>query len=338
MSSHLQSERPSLLQVRSLSVEYSRAGAAPVEAVREVGLTIQPGEAVGILGESGSGKSSLALAITGLLPPRGRTTGGSVRFEGIELLGLGEADLDRLRGERLAMVFQEPGLALSPFMRVGRQIGEVLRAHRTVSAAAARERALDLLSAVRIEEPDSVYHAYPHQLSGGQQQRVVIAQALICEPKLLIADEPTAALDTVTQAGLVELFRTLRAELDMALLFITHDPQLLAALADRIAVMYAGRIVERAPADHLLSAAAHPYPRELLRCVPARRGGVGRDSSPLHVIPGMSPSLSPPPAGCAFESRCPDRLDRCRSEEPTEQPLAAARSVACWNPSEGPPR
>ncbi len=321
-----------LLEVRSLTVHYRAGRSRPTEAVREVDLEIAAGETVGVLGESGSGKSTLALALLGLLPPGARIEGGSVRFEGRELLDLDERALDRLRGDRVSMVFQEPGLALSPFLRAGIQVGDVLRAHRAVSADAARARVLELFHRVRLEEPESVFRAYPHQLSGGQRQRVVIAQALICGPALLIADEPTAALDTVTQAALVELFAALTRDRAMALLFISHDPQLLARLADRIVVVYAGRIVEQGPAAELLAAPAHPYPRELLRCVPpVRRPAAPR--APLHVVPGAPPDLAPPPPGCAFEARCPDRLSRCKHDTPAVSPLPGDRRVACWNPS-----
>ncbi len=325
-------DRSELLRVRSLSVRYRSGRARPTEAVRDVDLEIAAGEAIGILGESGSGKSSLALALLGLLPPNGTIAGGSVVFEGRELLGLGDAALDRLRGDRIAMVFQEPGLALSPFLRVGAQIGDVLRAHHPVSAGAARLRVLELLERVRFAEPASVFRAYPHQLSGGERQRVVIAQALICGPALLIADEPTAALDTVTQAALIELFAALGRLSEMALLFISHDPRLLARVADRILVVYAGRVVEQGPAAELLAAPAHPSPRQLLRCVPPARRETAR-RAPLHVIPGAPPALAPPPPGCAFEARCPDRLGRCALDDPAVSTLPGGRSVWCWNPA-----
>ena len=334
MGSQVQTESARLLEVRALEVRYRARDGRAIEAVRGVDLDLAAGEAVGLLGESGSGKSTLGLAVVGLLPPNGSRIAGTVELEGCRLDRLGEAELDRIRGARVAMVFQQPGLALSPFLRVGTQISDVLRAHRPVSAAAARGRALELLRRVRIEEPESVYRAYPHQLSGGQRQRVVIAQALICEPALLIADEPTAALDTVTQAALVELLRSLRAELGMALLFISHDPALLARTCDRIAVMYAGRIVEEAPAGELLAAPAHPYPRELLRCLPAPPLEAARGRTRLHVIPGRPPGLAPPPPGCALEARCPDRLERCAVDDPHPSRPGDRRLVACWNPTE----
>lgn len=335
MGSDSRTEIASLLRVRCLTVRYDSARARPTEAVREVDLDVEPGETVGVLGESGSGKSTLALALLGLLPSEGRVVAGSVEFEEREILRLGGKALDRLRGDRISMVFQQPGLALSPFLRVGTQISDVLRAHRDVSPRTARDRVLDLLYRVRIEEPESVSRAYPHQLSGGQLQRAVIAQALICDPALLIADEPTAALDTVTQATLIDLLEVLKRELDMALVLISHDLRLLARLADRILVMYAGRIVEEGPAAGLLAGPVHPYPRELLRCLPAAVATGGARRSPLHVIPGAPPSLAPPPPGCAFEARCPDRLDRCASESPSVSKLEDERQVSCWNAPEG---
>ncbi len=332
MRSHPQRERASLLEVRSLTVHYEREGEVEVEAVRAVDLTIRPGESVGVLGESGSGKSTLAAAIMGLLPPSGATRDGSVHFDGHELVGADQALLDRLRGDRLAMVFQEPGLALSPLLRVGTQISDVLRAHKSVSTEEARQRSLELLDQVRIERPAEVYDAYPHQLSGGQQQRVVIAQALSCSPALLVADEPTASLDTVTQSALVDLLGDLRSSMGMALLFVSHDPRLLRSLADRWVVMYAGRIVEDGPSDALASAPAHPYLRDLLRCVP--RPGADAVASPTSIL-GAPPSLSPPPPGCAFERRCADRVARCAAEDPAVQAPSEGRRVACWNPVEG---
>lgn len=324
------SEKPGtrLLTVRSLAVHYRGARRPAVEALRGVDLEVEHGEVLGILGESGSGKSTLAVALTGLLPPNARLTAGQVLFAGRDLLGLDEASLERLRGDRLSIVFQEPGLALNPVLRVGTQITDVLRAHRKVSTAEARQQALGLLGTVRFEEPGSIFAAYPHQLSGGEQQRVAIAQAIICQPDLLIADEPTAALDTVTQASLVRLIARLRSELDMAVIFVSHDPALLAGLADRLLVMYAGKIVESGPSARLFAAPMHPYPAELLRCVPAP---TERREVPLHVIPGAPPRLDPPPPGCAFEPRCSRRLERCAGEVPELTGHGPARAVACWN-------
>jgi oligopeptide/dipeptide ABC transporter ATP-binding protein len=320
----------SLLSVRSLTVRYRSAG-RPVEAVRDVDLGLGSGEAVGVLGESGSGKSTLAVAIAGLLPANAELVSGGVAFAQRELLELDDASLDRLRGDRLSIVFQQPGLSLNPVLRVGGQIADVLRAHRAVSPRAARHRALELLDMVRFEEPQAIFSAYPHELSGGQQQRVAIAQALICEPDLLIADEPTAALDSVTQAELIDLLRRLRRELDMALLFVSHDPALLSGLADRLLVMYAGRVVESGPTEALLTRPLHPYPAELLRCVPAPPAAGLERATRLHTIPGAPPRLDPAPPGCAFEPRCPRRLERCAEELPELVSRASLHTVACWN-------
>jgi len=321
------------LTVRSLRVHYRGPGRPPVEALRGVDLDVERGQVVGVLGESGSGKSTLAVAIAGLLPLNARLAGGRIDFDGNDLLDLDERSLERLRGDRLSIVFQQPGLALNPVLRVGTQISDVLRAHRRVSAARARRQALELLGTVRFPEPDSIFSAYPHQLSGGEQQRVAIAQAIICQPDLVIADEPTAALDTVTQASLLRLFARLRRELGMAVLFVSHDPALLAGLADRLLVLYAGKAVEIGPTERLLAAPRHPYPAELLRCVPT---STGRRDTPLHVIPGAPPRLDPPPSGCAFAPRCPARVDRCSSETPVLAASGAERAVACWNHLEGP--
>ncbi len=330
MESDLNPEPDRLLEVRALSVEYAPERAQPTEALRGVDLDVSSGEVVGILGESGSGKSTLALALLGLLPPEARIPAGSVRFAGRELLGLSDRQLDRLRGDHISMVFQEPGLALSPFLRVGSQICDVVRAHRRVTPDAARRRAVELLRQVRLDDPEAAFRAYPHQLSGGQRQRVVIAQALACGPQLVVADEPTTAVDTVTQAALLDLLASLRRDLGMALLLVSHDPALLARVADRIVVMYAGRIVEEGPAAALLAGPAHPYPRELLRCVAPTARARGGERRPLAVIPGAPPSLAPAPPGCAFDARCPDRLERCGSECPALTPIDEGRRVACW--------
>jgi oligopeptide/dipeptide ABC transporter ATP-binding protein len=315
-----------LLNVEALSVRYESPRQPAVEAVRSVDLTVRAGEAVGILGESGSGKSTLAVALANLLPPNATLEAGRLSFDGHDLLALDEESLDRLRGDRLSVIFQQPGLALNPLRKVGAQIGDVLRAHRQVSTSTAQARTLELLAEVLFDEPESVAAAYPHQLSGGQQQRVAIAQALICEPELLIADEPTAALDSVTQANLVELFERLSSKLDMALVFVSHDPALLARVADRLVVMYAGRVVEAGPAATLLDSPRHPYPAELMRCVRQVEDG----GAPLYSIPGAPPRLDPPPYGCAFEPRCPRRLERCATEAPLESAHGGGSSW-CWN-------
>lgn len=314
-----------LLEASSLCVTYRPHSGPAVEAVRDVDLEILPGEAVGVLGESGCGKSTLARALLGLRAP-GAEIRGRVLFEGKSLLDCSEADLERIRGDRISIVFQEPGLTLNPVRRVGSQVADVLRAHRSVSADEARQSTLELLDRVRLDDPGGVARAYPHQLSGGQRQRIAIAQALICEPALLIADEPTAALDTITQADLIELLAQLRRALGMATLLVSHDPQLLATFADRLVVMYAGRIVETGPLERLFDAPAHPYLSALLRSLP-----VGRRGERLPFIAGSPPSLSPAPAGCAFSERCPDRLERCSSESPTAEQLDDRR-ISCWNP------
>lgn len=256
-----------LLAVRDLAVRY-RAGAAPVVAVDGLSLEVRPGEVVGILGESGSGKTSLALAVLGLLPPEGEIAAGSIVFRGRELVGLDERELRRIRGAEISLVFQEPALALHPTRRVGEQIVEVIRAHRPWKKRRAREAAAELLAEVGFRAEDAVYHAYPHQLSGGQRQRIVIAQAVACRPALVIADEPTASLDSTTQKQILDLLGRLRERFGVALLLVSHDPLVMAEMADRLIVVHAGRLVEEGARAGVMAHPRHPYTEGLLRCLP----------------------------------------------------------------------
>ena len=322
-----QSTDQPLLDVRDLTVEFPTSPdgrAAAVRAVDGVSLRLACGETLGLVGESGCGKSTLAQALIRLLPPPGRTTAGRVEFEGRDLLRLGEADLRRVRGARVGFVFQEPSMALNPVFTVGDQIAEALRVHAPVSRAAARQRAIDLLELVRIPDAPARARDYPHQFSGGMRQRVLIAAALACQPPLLIADEPTTALDVTIQAEIIELLRDMRARFGLALLLITHDFGVVASVADRVAVMYAGRIVEEGATPAVLRAPAHPYTRALLASLPGRMPGAR-----LAAIPGAPPDPAVLPPGCAFGPRCPDHDADCDARPPEMVAVAHAHAARC---------
>ncbi len=323
-----------VLGVADLSVAYDGGPGPPTAVLAGVGFELAAGEALGVLGESGCGKTTLCLTLLGLLPPGGAVTGGTVRFEGQELLALQEERLRRLRGSRLSMIFQEPGLALNPCLKVGEQIADVLVTHRALPRRRARSVVLDLLERVRFPDPERVFRSYPHELSGGQRQRVVMAQALVCEPALVIADEPTASLDAVTEGELVALLRGLLRESGTALLFVSHNPAVLAALADRLAVMYAGRLVELGGREEVLADPLHPYTRALLGCLPPA-AATGGERRPLPTIRGSAPDPAAPPPGCAFEPRCPDRRPDCSLRPPALARQPAGRRVACILYGEG---
>ena len=309
-----------LLAVRALSIAFGAT-----EIVRGVDFSIAPGEAVGLVGESGSGKSLTALGVMRLLPRGARISGGEVSWRGRPLTGLPESALRGLRGREIAMVFQDPLSALNPAFTIGRQIGDALRAHQPMRRATADARAAELLEAVGIAEPARRLAAYPHEFSGGMRQRVAIAIAIAGGPKLLIADEPTTALDVTVQAQVVELLGRLRRELGLGLLFISHNLDLVAGMCDRIVVMYAGRVAEADTAEALFTAPRHPYTRQLLRCIPRLDDAAGL----LPTIPGVPPQAGRFPAGCAFAPRCDLATDRCRAEMP--QPAGThPRQVACW--------
>ncbi len=321
-----------LLAVRDLEVRYRSAPGSPVTAVDGVSFDLAPGEALGLLGESGCGKTSLALAIPGLLPPGGRISGGSLRFRGRRLEELSERRLETVRGAEIGLVFQEPALALHPMRKVWAQVAEVLKAHRAWSKKRCRRRARELLAEVGLGG-DEIGDAYPHQLSGGQRQRVVIAQALACRPALVIADEPTAALDATTEKEVLELLGRLKRRLGTAFLYISHDPQVLSSIADRLLVMYAGRLVEEGPRDRVLGAPLHPYTEALLGCRPP--AGTAERGRPLPVIPGSAPSPQDLPPGCRFAPRCSERLERCTEDDP-EEVRRGRRRVWCFlHPGEG---
>ena len=314
-----------LLRVEDLHVRFDRGGQR-VHAVNGLSYQLRAGRTLAIIGESGSGKTVSSRALMGLLPPTATVT-GSARLDDVELLGLSEEDMRAHRGTDIAMVFQDPTRSLNPTMRVGAQIKEALRAHRRVDAAAAMERSIELLSMVRIPDPQRRYHEYPHQLSGGMRQRVMIAIALACDPKLILADEPTTALDVTIQAQILELIERLSDEFHTAVLMITHDLGIAAGMCDRVNVMYAGRIVETATVDELFERPRMPYSWGLLDSLP-RLDDVRGDR--LRTIEGLPPLLIKPPDACRFEPRCRFARDICREDEPELTERGASHYARCW--------
>ncbi|MGW1588101.1 ABC transporter ATP-binding protein [Streptomyces sp. NPDC002386] len=314
-----------LLEVRDLHVEFrTREGVA--KAVNGVSYAVDAGETLAVLGESGSGKSVTAQAVMGILDtPPGRITGGEILFQGRDLLRLKEEERRGVRGSGMAMIFQDALSALNPVLCVGDQLGEMFVVHRGMSKKDARARAVELMDRVRIPAAAQRVRDYPHQFSGGMRQRIMIAMALALEPALIIADEPTTALDVTVQAQVMELLAELRREYRMGLILITHDLGVVADVADRIAVMYAGRIVESAPVRDIYKAPAHPYTRGLLDSIP-RLDLKGRE---LYAIKGLPPSLTHIPSGCAFHPRCPMARDVCRTDVPPLYPVSGERGSAC---------
>jgi len=340
------SARAPLLAVRDLRVGFPSADGRVIEAVRGIDFAVADGAAVGVVGESGSGKSLSMLALIRLIAPPGRITGGVVAFGAEDLIALDEKRLRRIRGRDIAMVFQDPQSSLNPSLSVGRQIADVLRAHTNLSAAQSQLAAAEALERVGIS-PDK-RHAYPHELSGGMRQRVMIAMAIACRPRLLIADEPTTALDVTVQAQIVALLARLRRELGLSIIFISHNLQLVSEIVDRVIVMYGGRIVEDGPVETLFRHPRHPYTTLLKACVP----NLDDPPGPLTAIEGAPPHIGHMPAGCPFAPRCPRAIARCAAEMP---PLVAQDAgaqdagaqdagaldagalgdhrVACWNPA-----
>jgi oligopeptide/dipeptide ABC transporter ATP-binding protein len=316
-----------LLEVENLQVHYPGGADAPVRAVDGLSFQLEVGESYALVGESGCGKSATALAIMRLVEP-GRIVGGRVRLGGRDLLGLPEKEMRKLRGTQIGMVFQEPAAALDPVMRVGWQVAEGLRVHRGLGRREAWREAVRWLGMVALPDPPQQARAYPHELSGGMQQRVMLAIALSCSPALLIADEPTTALDVTIQAQILALLRRLRAELRLTLLLITHDLGVVAENADRVGVMYAGRLIEETPVHELFERPAHPYTRGLLRSMPGRRAP-GADRR-LRTLAGGVPDPAHPPAGCRFHPRCPERFDPCPRVVPADTRLDERRRVVCF--------
>lgn len=316
--------RVPLLEVRDLRVSFFTPR-GEVRAVDGISFTIEEGETFGLVGESGCGKTVTALSLMRLLNGNGRIVGGDIIFAGRNLLALSEEEMRSLRGEKIAMIFQEPMTALNPVFTVGYQIGEVLEVHRGASRKEARAQAIEMLRLVEIPEPERRVDAYPHQLSGGMRQRVMIAMALICRPQLLIADEPTTALDVTIQAQILDLLGHLQQQFGMAVLFVTHDLGVVAERARRVAVMYAGRIVEQAPADELFLRPLHPYTRGLLRSTPK----LGQRLRRLEAIPGSVPNPLALPSGCRFRDRCGYAIARCADVDPLLAAVNESHRVAC---------
>ena len=321
-----------ILEVRDLHTQFDTLDGV-VRAVDGVSFDLARGETLGIVGESGCGKSVTALSILRLIPSEtGRIASGSVRFEGEELTALGEEAMKRLRGHRISMIFQEPMTSLNPVLTVGTQIAENVVRHLGVPWRAARDRACEMLDLVRIADPRRRLDEYPHQLSGGMRQRVMIAMALSCDPQVLIADEPTTALDVTIQAQILDLMLELKEKTGTAIVLITHDLGVVAETTQRVVVMYAGRKVEEAPVEVLFDEPLHPYTRGLMRAIP--RLDIEADTAGtrprLQEIPGLVPNLTRPIVGCAFAPRCGFAMDRCRTEPPPIVDAGAGHTVACW--------
>jgi oligopeptide/dipeptide ABC transporter ATP-binding protein len=321
-----------VLEIKDLSTHIVR-GATVIQAVGNVDLQLAAGQTVGLVGESGCGKSMTGLSVMGLLPPGGSVVGGSIKLEGRELVGIDDRELRHIRGNDIAMIFQDPMTSLNPTRTIGSQVAEPVMLHRDVSRKAALRRATEVLEMVGLPRPAERLDDYPHQLSGGMRQRVMIAMALACEPKLLIADEPTTALDVTIQAQILDLLDRLKSQLGMAMLLITHDMGVIAGHADRVNVMYAGRIAETAQTGDLFSQMRHPYTQALLASIPR----LTQDRSlRLLNIGGFPPDLAHPPEGCRFAARCPRADDMCRVSEPSLTRATAGHLFACWHPVEGP--
>jgi len=315
-----------LLEIRDLRT-YFDSDAGAFRAVDGVTFSLAPGRTLGVVGESGSGKSVTALSVMGLVPrPPGRIAGGEILFGGVDLLTLDAAAMRERRGADISMIFQEPMTSLNPAFTVGEQIAEAILRHRRVTRGEARERAIDMLRRVRIPSPEKRFDDYPHKLSGGMRQRVMIAMALACDPKLLIADEPTTALDVTVQAQILDLLRRLREETGTAIMLITHDLGVIAELADEVIVMYAGKVVEHASVAALFATPQHPYTIGLLGSIPRLDG----DAARLATIEGAVPNPLTLPEGCRFHPRCPFAVERCRAAAPPLLEMAPGQFAACW--------
>jgi len=319
-----------VLSLENLRVQF-RTPRGIVQAVDGVSYTVNHGETLGVVGESGCGKSVTAMSLLRLIPePPGRIVAGTAMFDGRDLLALPESEMRKIRGNSISMIFQEPMTSLNPLLTVGRQIGEPLEIHSGLSRRAALDRAVEMIRMVNIPEADAAIHKYPHQLSGGMRQRVMIAMALSCNPQVLIADEPTTALDVTIQAQVLELMRELQERLGTATILITHDMGVIAESTTRVVVMYAGRKVEEAWTEELFASPRHPYTRGLLGSIPRIDEGDSSNAR-LNEIPGMVPMLVNPPAGCLFAPRCAFATDRCRRNVPPLEEKHAGHWAACWH-------
>jgi oligopeptide/dipeptide ABC transporter ATP-binding protein len=318
---------PPLLEIKDLSTHFvSAAGTRVVRAVNDVSFTLHAGETLGIVGESGSGKSTLALTILRLLPPAARIVQGQINFEGENLLDKSASEMQHIRGKRIAMILQDPMASLNPLFTIGDQVAEPMRVHEHMGRGGAWARAKELLGAVRISAPETRVGEYPHQMSGGMRQRIVGAIAISCEPTLLIADEPTTSLDLTIQAQYLNLLSDLQKRYHLALIFITHNLGIVAKMCDKVAVMYAGRMVEHGPVRQIFNRPAHPYTEALLRSIPRLTDRRER----LTAIEGQPPDLASPPPGCAFHPRCPKAIERCQQEDPPTFEVAEDQRARCW--------
>ena len=327
MTDQREAASPPVLDVRNLETVF-RVRDGQVHAVNGVSFAVREGELLGVVGESGSGKSVTMMSLMGLLPsPPAMVTGGQVLFQGRDVLAMSREEMRALRGGDIGFVFQDPMTSLNPVFTVGFQIMEPLRVHLGLSKARARERAAELLALVGIPSPAARLDDYPHQFSGGMRQRVMIAIALACDPKVLIADEPTTALDVTIQAQILDLVQKLRTELGMAVIWITHDLGVVAGIADRVMVMYGGQVVEMAPVEALFADPRHPYTRALLETLPSLDG---ERTERLRSISGQPPHLGAPPSSCPFAPRCRHVMDRCRAQNPALRPVSGGHDVACW--------
>ncbi len=320
----------SALEIKDLTISFG-ARTKRAEVVSSVSLNVPKGKIVGVVGESGCGKTVTALSVMRLIPdPPGKIDAGEIYFDGANLLELSERDMRALRGNRISMIFQEPSSSLNPVFTIGDQIGEVLRTHLNISRSEEKKRVIELLNLVGISSPENRYNNYPHEMSGGMSQRVMIAMALACNPEVLIADEPTTALDVTIQAGILELINELRQKMGMSVLLITHDLGIIAEVADEVNVMYAGKVVEYAATADLFKSPKHPYTVGLLNSIP----DLHQSKEKLHAIPGVVPIPENYPAGCRFQDRCPMVIDKCRSQEPPLENLGNGHSSACWRASD----
>lgn len=316
-----------MLNVANLETTFHTKN-GPIQAVRDVSFYINKSETLGIVGESGCGKSVTSYSLMGLIDYPGEVTSGEAYFNGLDLFKLNEKQMQKRLGEEMAMIFQEPMTALNPVTSVGHQMIEQLLRHKSITKKEAKERSIEMLELVGIPSPEKRYHNYPHQLSGGMRQRAMIAMALSCQPKLLIADEPTTALDVTIQAQILELMRELQDKFEMSIQFITHDLGVISEVADRIMVMYAGTSCEIAPTQTLLKNPKHPYTAALIRSIPK----LGQRVERLETIEGSVPSLFELPKGCPFQNRCPNVSDQCRSQRPRLEEFSQGHSVACFHP------
>lgn len=314
-----------LLEISGLRTEFTTPGGV-IKAVDGVSFTVRKGETLGIVGESGCGKSITSLSIMQLLPKRvGRVAAGEIRFEGKNLLAASHREIRQIRGNRIAMIFQEPMTSLNPVFKVGMQVSEAARYHLKIGKQEARKRVVDMLAKVGIPRPEKIFDQYPHQLSGGMRQRVMIAMAMVCNPSLLIADEPTTALDVTIQAQILDLMRDLQSKEGTSIMMITHDLGVVAEMCDRVVIMYAGQVVEEADVKTLFREPRHPYTRGLLASLPQLAG----DADRLKSIPGQVPNPLEMPSGCRFAPRCPIRVERCEQAEPELKEIAPGHLCRC---------